>query len=585
MSIKTVTVPQGQCLIKKHNYANKNYSQYYSYIENNTTENYNKSIKFVDRYGPYLSHSTPSNPLCLLNLPYSSIDADFEKYNLVFHDMYADNAIVLYTKCINLYAPIDEKTTTIDKVTQLIKAFKCNDQSNADKINKYEDDFIIITINKPNYNFYIIFKALNEFFGIGDLLIINTDINNDDLKNADVLQNNDYIIGNWLTTIGEELKIDGWIRYVHNTNAKSAQEILIFTYSESKLTNNDRCNCNLLRTTCDTNIYNPELNYKPPISKNISDIRCLSYNVHTWVSYRHSTDTADYGILKNILDIDPDIFSLQEDTNLFFESYPKKSVTYDENFSEMIKYKKDYVLYSGLPYSGPTRPLYNTIGIKKSLLEKYNVENNNIELDNNRTATILKFTHKTNIYDVFIYVNTHFDPAHEYGKKNAEKLMLLLATGYKDMPIIITGDFNAYLSDDYTPDEKKYICDNKKEHSRYEKNSNCDDIFYIDQYIGDTKSYKDMFLSLKKKPNDAPVNTTIYGGRIDYIIGNNIFYDKYNVSNSQYLKEWSSVHIPIFVDINKKILDDEKAPTINHNLLGSSKILYINNKLSYILLP
>lgn len=597
--LKAKLIEPGQCFVKRHDYGRTEFSQFYGYVEDNDPVYYDKSLKFVDRYGPYLVHLTSATQLKLLILPYPS--AEYNKnpnavedeeskaqYIEKFKTTYKFNAISLFKLCIEMY-----DTKKIIDINNLILLIDQYIQHLATKNDFSPNKQLLIKFDDDDIKLYYLFTNISEFFFEDRTLFLSKDSYTpsidsiqSELKNDKFLLfhvNPDYVIANWLSSLN--LECDGWIRQVSLKANKDSQEILLFLKSVDKLVVNDGCNCKLLNSMCtkNTHTYNKNLSYEKPKEKiNSHDLRILSYNVHAWTSYNMGPKrTIVYGIIKNILAINPDIISIQEDDNTLEFTTVENTSYSDEYHHMLLKLNANYEKINGCKYDNGK--LYNTIYVKKTIKSRYNVDvldstDNNIQDEewyDMRCATMLLFSNPLDRNDKFIYVNTHINSDIERGPDNFSNLIALTDKHSKTdkIPVIITGDFNAYHKNDYNDEQKEKLCASKKIMWDID-GGKCDDIYFIDKYIGNGKKFNDMFHSLKEKQliNDIPIDTTIYGGRIDFLIGNNSFFDKYQVTNGQSIKEWSSDHTPIFVDIRY---------INNNNKQGGSYGVYVNNKKIY----
>ncbi len=589
--LKTKIIEPGQCFVKRHDYNRTSYSQFYGYVENNDPVYYDKSLKFVDRYGPYLVHLTSAIQLKLLILPYPSAEQDTygnsrAQYIENFKTTHKFNAISFFRICIEMYdtKKIINFNNVITLIDQYIQHLETQNEFLPDKN-------LLIKFGDNDVKLYHLFTNITEFFFEDRTLFLSKDSYTPSidsiistLKNDKYLLfhvNVDYVIANWLTSMN--LDFDGWIRQVTSKEKKDSQEILLFPNSVNKLVINDGCNCKLINSTCtkNTRTYDKKLSYERPKEKvNRDDLRILSYNIHFWSSYNMGQKSPIvYGVIKNILTIKPDIISIQEDDGTLEFTAVNKSSYNDEYHHMLLELNTNYEKINGCKYDNK---FYNTIYIKNTIKSRYNIEiidstENNIQSEewfDARCVTILLFNNPLDQNDKFIYANTHINSEIERGPENFNNLITLIDkhSNNDEIPVIITGDFNAYHKNDYNNEQKEKLCASKKIVWDID-DGKCDDIYFIDKYIGNGKKYKDMFHSLKEKQliDEVPIDTTIYGGRIDFLIGNNSFYNKYQITNGQVIKEWSSDHTPIFVDI--RYTNDKKQ--------GGSYEVYVNNKKIY----
>lgn len=369
---KTKLIEPGQCFVKRHNYNRMEHSQFYGYIEDNNPIYYDGSINFVDRYGPYLVHLAAADRLKLLILPYPSADdVNLPEYIEEFKNVHKFNAIELFKICIDMYA--GGNTVDINNISLLIDEFVEHLKTNGE-FNPNEN--LLIKIDPDHMKLNYIFRNVSEIFFQSQTIFLSKNSSQisldftDKLKKLDktitVSQNCDYVIANWLESLN--LNLDGWIRQIFEKENKKSQEILLFPKSVNKLVLNDGCNCKLLHSTCENKVYvyDKNLSYEPPIKKiNITDIRILTYNVHFWSGYNMGTqNTTVYGVIKNIMAINPDIISIQEDNNML-EFTEITDVSYaDEYHHMMLDFNNSYEKINGCKYDNK---FYNTIFIKKEL--------------------------------------------------------------------------------------------------------------------------------------------------------------------------------------------------------------------------
>jgi endonuclease/exonuclease/phosphatase family metal-dependent hydrolase len=576
----TTIIKPGQCFIKRHNYQYMDRSQFYGIIENNDSKFEQESSEFIKAYGPYKEHAISIIDIKLINLPYPSADDGYESnptYAKEFKEVFAKNAHWLIEECLNRHDTaniIDPKKlhTIINNYVLFLydisplKTFIPLDNERVFIPSGYDVLFYRLSaisaffLLDPSVFFEYRVKDLYRNLTLGDIIFYN---------------NSDYTIIDFLDEINHP-DIDGWIRLVFLIDHKKAQEIALLPKSISSVNRNDGCNCKLVNNICNTHTYDYQLDYVSPTPKDRAEcIRILSYNVHMWTSYGQlHTSSIVYGIMKNINAINPDIISFQEDDGMLGSQNISRT-TYVDEYSEMyVKFLNIYTEFPGCKYDDK---LWCSVYIKKSLLEKYNVEiinaaDQNIKDDEYisfRCATIMKITNKIDSTDSFVFVNTHISSDVDAGADNFKKLMEILLPHIDNIPIILTGDMNSYSINDYNENEHMDLCQKKEEVWKESNSKKCDAIFFIDKYLmGESKQFKDVFHDRSIKITD----TSIYGGRIDYIAGNKELYKRYDITHAQQIRDWSSDHTPIFADFLLK-------PKIH--IGGSNKFKYANNKMKY----
>ncbi len=280
--------------------------------------------------------------------------------------------------------------------------------------------------------------------------------------------------------------------------------------------------------------------------KNKESIRFMTYNVHAF----RSADNVDKreNIKKLIEEINPDILCLQEHTgDIKFDNLPYFVIA----TSEHTMYNS---IYSNIPLTHVTT----------------------IRSPSDRCAVVVSCT----VNDQIVYIiNTHLALYSEDRKILMKKI---LNNAYSFGPnVIIVGDFNSYRMDDYDDKQMEELKKIKENIIRPNEN-----IFDIPQLLEDNY-YVDSFE--KGSKNNHPINTTIHGGRIDYIYLKSDMKVKITYSGTYYTSH--SDHLPIICDVKfdlpeyfddsaliKKYLGDKLIKqSINHRIhIGITTILSAN---------
>jgi endonuclease/exonuclease/phosphatase family metal-dependent hydrolase len=281
-----------------------------------------------------------------------------------------------------------------------------------------------------------------------------------------------------------------------------------------------------------------QINYQ-----NKNNIRIITHNVHFWENYKtHKSNIEE--ILTDILEIEPTIICFQE-----YIEFDK--VINRDNKSIINKFLNKYDVL-GFSKSDPVRKknnlyLIDIIFIKKEYSKQSKVilqTDHNIQYKNDgRTCVICRIN--VNNYN-FILVNTHLDTDPEHQKHNMELLLKHLHPE-QDQPIILLGDFNSYLSIDYTESQLKNLKSNLEKNNiplNLVDNLAC----YYKKY-----NFNDVFALIKNKhkKNIIPINTTRYGGKVDYIFLNKKFIEQnYQFYAFNMFSEWSD-HTSLIIDIRE----------------------------------
>jgi endonuclease/exonuclease/phosphatase family metal-dependent hydrolase len=267
-------------------------------------------------------------------------------------------------------------------------------------------------------------------------------------------------------------------------------------------------------------------------------VRVMTYNVHGFKNMCHKKNIEP--IISVIIDIDPDIFVLEE----VYVHKKNESITENE-------------LIEKLKIHGFVHNTFSSNGIN-AVFSKHPFEFNEINLGRDkkykiaRNALICKFIKckniNCNLHDL-IFVGTHLDVFDESGELRKKQVSIILDS-VKDINknisidndidnadtndnnrIIIAGDFNSLRRDDYSDSDWEDIV--KKDKKRGVKT-------VIDAItIIEGAGFVDSFPQCKKS-----ISVSVWAGRrVDYIYGKNI---KFN--NSFSYKKTFSDHYPIYAD-------------------------------------
>ena len=564
---------QGQCFIKRYNKWYTDKPHFFAFVENNDNKYYNMSKNFIDNYGLVLEHFTIENDIELLLIPYSTVD-DEENPKYVENNIkyFIPNAVNLIMRLYDICNPSLEINSMQLTRENFIRNTYQTILMHINNMLPYEKSNIINT-SDDIYNklkFIAIISSISLiFFGIENCFCSN-DYGNSlgqlcEQYGVTYYRNPDYILIEFLC----ELNIAGWVRliyqpYSESITTKQVQEIAICPSHLHLIIPNIGCNCNIIDTTCNKIpfVYNSLQNTTILNKKsNIDDLRIMTLNVDKWIKhYEKKIPTAMTAvILENILDLDPDIICFQNDNKVnFLSTNYTKQILIDLFSNVKQSFDNKYMcLTEGYKYNYIDQTNYSScsIFIKKTLDHNYDFDlSKNTNINNgtqNCCATVVVVTHKTNLSDKFVLVNTHLHSGTNFANIDFGHIDTHI-TEFSNLPILILGDFNTYIKSDYTENQLDQLIKLKHEKISTELDDNPEKLFLLNDFIGTDKKYCDVFEHNKNTYGiSIPVNTTIFGGKSDYIIGNNKFFSDYNTIPQQYNK-FISTHTPLIVDISIK---------------------------------
>ena len=440
-------------------------------------------------------------------------------------------------------------------------------------------------------------------------------------------RNIDYPIIEFICSLNNyaQNKINGWLRYVNKLEDKQSQEIVICDKQifEDYIEQNDICNCNNPNNICvnkqqvlaniesvepvnidiiyhyNDNIYGPKrlakisnldeissYNYSLKYLNKLTDVdklRVMTWNIHMWES-NESEGTNFNEIFEHIEQVNPDIICFQEYIDLtingfliYYKSndkHPKfdyMKLNYLDNFFkkyEIIsrcvtdsKQIEDFVSYDDIEIS-----IENIVFRNKNSLESDNFVNAEIHTFVGEMETKCdvkcKISYKQNEFDLY---NIHLS-INDNDRMN--HINNLLSRIQKEDNVIIMGDFNDYLKDDYDDATYLKLIDDKKNYTSNASGAN--------KLINKTNDFIDVFQYIKKKVGEIsstylnyliPINTTIYGGRTDFIYLNKNFIKNFNILGGYKLYTNASDHSLLVIDFD-----------VSKNMFGGKYKKYVLKK-------
>lgn len=297
--------------------------------------------------------------------------------------------------------------------------------------------------------------------------------------------------------------------------------------------------------------YIKSINKLNVLRHNSNVLRIMTFNIHEWKNSLNQPNSDN--MLYDIMTVFPDILCVQEELGA-----PTQSAMYDL----FIQY------YRNGPYCLADNNLKNKIYVKKNkYLNIKNIISTNIgNYTQNYDAQLrccVSLDYRLKNGNILKINNTHLHYSNEHGEalQNISNLLEFVKRE-NDTDFMIIGDFNSYNRNDYMTSTLMDGFKQSKKTSPYvtlDQNGDisnrsldklfevCDklsqegmkDIFEI--YLGGTQQYEINGEIL------IPINTTIYGGRIDHIYINNN--TQLQILGAYKLYTDSSDHSPIIVDI------------------------------------
>lgn len=253
--------------------------------------------------------------------------------------------------------------------------------------------------------------------------------------------------------------------------------------------------------TVDTNLlykteFIPYNDFVYQLSNFPNKLRIMTYNVKSY-NYNHKY-TKD-NIIQEIYKVNPDILCLQEHLG---EIYPL------ENYKYVVNCKSEHMF---------DNVIYSKFHIKTS---------KTIPIESSRCAILATIEYREGKF--INIINTHL-PLNSPGR--IESIKKIVSEGLSNT--LIVGDFNSYRKNDYNGEELHKLAELKKHHEY-------PNIFETTNYlekIGYTDSFKSMI---------PPKNTSIYGGRVDFVYKSPDF--MLPVIGSYVHYSDNSDHLPVIVD-------------------------------------
>jgi len=487
-----------------------------------------------DYYGFIHFDLKPDNIMFMSDKNYNKTEVKYYKYN------YKNN---IY------YIPV---STYIVKIADYDASFYCNVDNKFISKN-YSHRVKVKSLTYSKIDLYMIFNLLSENISVyRNIKLINKDEDNkieelykrfnDTYKlneNEDVPKITDVLISeNIFTNMFSDFKeIQAEESIVEEF---THLEYMYENLKQEPMRHNKIISHNYLKISDEQYYYS--LDKIKVLRNNNNVLRIMTFNVHEW---KDSFNNKNYiEMIKDIIEVFPDILCLQEDKDGLPNSY--------DNEDKYIKLFNNY--YNKQTHCNADNNLINSIYVKKSIQER--VEN---FLDENigdglignaakRCSTIIKYKLKNEKEILIANTHLHFENLRQEALNNMKNLLNLISTNNNDnLPVIILGDFNNYKLEDIT--QPKLLDKFKEVKGTYYNPKQ----FYVCRHL-ERENWVDVYDNYLKdidvKHGYIPLNTTRYGGRIDHVyLNENFISQQYKILGVYNLYTDSSDHSPIIVDI------------------------------------
>ncbi len=280
-------------------------------------------------------------------------------------------------------------------------------------------------------------------------------------------------------------------------------------------------------------------------------IRIMTYNIFHWGPWsdldplppHKIIDIANSGgifMLNNILNIMPDILCLQEFIDLPTSGNVKLLEVinrFNELYENVGECKADFNLFNAV----------YVLRDKKFTINVFNNKYHNIEYgDDARCGVFIDISH--NGIPLFSLANIHLHNGSSINRVgNLEKTLELIKLG-KSKNKIIVGDFNSYRQKDY-PGNMIGELEEVKGKKYYGSDENMFGAINHIEKIGWTESFAKYFIdnNINDNEHQYPINTTRYGGRIDFMYFNKEW--DIPIVGTYNLYSNASDHTPIITDL------------------------------------
>jgi endonuclease/exonuclease/phosphatase family metal-dependent hydrolase len=418
------------------------------------------------------------------------------------------------------------------------------------------DVYMLFNLLKENPNVLTQIKSLRE--PNGDNKIIELCEAFDDIKDGIKILKDDTVP--IITDVIAKNKICDTTLFDFSTVPNDSTKINTYTHS-SELYKNLICKPlyhePIIRQH---NLKISELHYKNSMDglnllrNNKHTLRIMTFNVHEW---KDASNTINYiGMISDIINVFPDILCVQENKlNL-----PKTSTVLGTTDQSSPYVDLFYKYYESVGHCDADNSLINSIYVKKFILHKVklhgtqNIGKDTLSSDaTKRCATLIDYTFNNGTIVTIINLHLHYSNENNDALKNIKNI--IEATDKLDNKIIL-GDFNSYNKKDYDTDDIMLQFKTAKTGMSGITKTNdlisdvsLQKLFDVCDYLENNNmtDVYDIYLKNHKRSGYIPLDTCIYGGRIDHIyFSKNL---QQPILGVYKLYTDSSDHTPIIVDI------------------------------------